>query len=162
MVLAVEIVLGIALFTLIVVPAVLVNPLASLGDYPPAIRKRCQELGRVPPRENRFTPAFLARKVAAIIVLVLLLAFVLKHFNGATTFLQGFAISYAIWFAITWWDAIVLDCGLFCHWKRFRIPGTEDMVDAYHDYMFHIKQSCIGSVLGLPACAAVGLLVAVL
>jgi hypothetical protein len=39
-----------------------------------------------------------------------------------------------------------------------RIPGTEDMKE-YHDYLFHIKASCIGTLIGLPACATVGLIV---
>ena len=162
MVLALEIVIGIVAFSAIVIPMVLEDPLAALGDYPPAIRERCQELDLIPPRENRFTTADLVRKGIAMIVLALALAFALKRFNCASTFIQGFTTSYIIWLAITWWDALVLDCGLFCHWKAYRIPGTEDMIDAYHDYGFHIRQSCIGTALGLPACALVGLLVAVL
>ena len=42
-----------------------------------------------------------------------------------------------------------------------RIPGTEDMPE-YRDYRFHIRQSCIGSLLGLPVCLLVGLLVCIL
>ena len=42
------------------------------------------------------------------------------------------------------YDAFVLDCVWFCHSKRCVIPGTEDLVDAYHDYMFHIKESAVG------------------
>ncbi|MCR5055009.1 MAG: hypothetical protein K6A69_09225 [Lachnospiraceae bacterium] len=63
--------------------------------------------------------------------------------------------------AITWFDALVLDCGWFCHSKQVRIPGTEDMKE-YHDYLFHIKQSCIGSLIGVPACLIVGLAVVLL
>ena len=29
----------------------------------------------------------------------------------------------------------------------------------YHDYLFHIKESGVGTLIGLPACAAVGLIV---
>ena len=32
----------------------------------------------------------------------------------------------------------------------------------YRDYRFHLRQSCIGMLLGLPVCAAVGALVALL
>ena len=55
----------------------------------------------------------------------------------------------------------MVDCGWFCHSPRVRIPGTEDMPE-YHDYLFHMRQSCIGSALGLPACLVVGLLVSLL
>ena len=44
---------------------------------------------------------------------------------------------------------------------RQRIPGTEDMKE-YKDYLFHIGQSCIGTLIGLPACAVIGALVALL
>lgn len=32
----------------------------------------------------------------------------------------------------------------FCHSKRARIPGTEDMDEEHRDYRFHIRQSCKG------------------
>ena len=78
MALALEIIIGIAAFSAIVIPMVLKNPLDALGDYPPAIRERCQELGLIAPRENRFTTADLVRKGIAMIVLALVLAFALK------------------------------------------------------------------------------------
>ena len=88
-------------------------------------------------------------------------ALVLSRVNGDTTFWQGFRDAYVLWLAIAWWDALVVDCGWFCHSPRVRIPGTEDMPE-YHDYLFHIRQSCIGSALGLPACLVVGMLVSLL
>ena len=66
-----------------------------------------------------------------------------------------------IWLAITGGDAIIIDCIWFCHSKRMRIPGTEDMKE-YKDYLFHIGQSGIGTLIGLPACAVIGALVALL
>lgn len=35
----------------------------------------------------------------------------------------------------------VLDWGIFCHSKKLRIPGTEDMDKDYKDYLFHAKQN---------------------
>ena len=40
-------------FTALIVPFTLKNPTASIGDYPPAIRKRCAELGVFPARSRR-------------------------------------------------------------------------------------------------------------
>ena len=157
----IESVIGIILFTLIVVPMSAKNPIGVLNDYPPAIRKRCMELGLAENREKRFSTKDLIRKGVAVIVLVLLAALALIKVNHAATFAQGFASSFVIWLAITWFDAIVIDCMWFCHSKRMRIPGTEDMKE-YTDYLFHIKQSCIGTLIGLPACAVVGLLVELL
>lgn len=159
MIVVLEIIVGIVLFTLIVVPMTAKDPLGAIGDYPPAIRRRCVELGLVEDREEkRFSVSELIRKVLAVLVLVAVLAFILVKVNHAGTFLQGFGISYLIWLAITWFDALVLDCGWFCHTQKVRIPGTEDMPE-YQDYWFHIKQSCIGTLLGLPACALIGLAV---
>ena len=158
MMLKIESLIGIVLFTLIVIPAFLKNPLTRIGDYPPAIRKRCEELGLIKKRERQLSKAELVRKGIGVIVLIALAAFVMIKVNHATTFLQGFGWTYIIWLAITWYDALILDCGWFCHSKRVRISGTEDMKE-YRGYLFHIKASCVGSLIGLPACAAVGLIV---
>ena len=43
--------------------------------------------------------------------------------------------------------------------KHFVIPGTEDMVSAYHDYWFHIKGGFIGMVLAIPSVLIAGVIV---
>ena len=158
MILLVECLIGIILFTIIVVPMSVKDPIGVISDYPPAIRERCIELGLAEDRKKRFSAKDIIRKAVAIIVLVAMAVFVMLKVNHAETFLQGFGYSMVIWLAITWFDALVLDCIWFCHSKRMRIPGTEDMKE-YKDYLFHIKQSCIGTLIGLPACALIGLLV---
>ena len=35
-------------------------------------------------------------------------------------------------------------------------------MEEYKDYRFHIRQSCIGMLLGLPACLTVGAITAIL
>ena len=45
-----ESLVGIVLFTIIIVPFTLRDPLISVGDYPPAIREKCIELGLVEKR----------------------------------------------------------------------------------------------------------------
>ena len=160
-VVVIESLIGIVLFTAVIVSLTLKNPLTSVGDYPPAIQKKCIELGLIEDRKKRFTKADYIRKGAALIVFAVLFAVVLRKFNGADTFLKGFGISYLIWLIIDWYDALALDCIWFCHSKKARIPGTEDMVE-YRDYLFHIRQSCIGMLLGLPACLLTGLFVMLL
>ena len=161
MLLFIESLIGMALFTLIVIPMDLKDPLAVIGDYPPAIRKRCEELGLIEKRKQQLSKKDLIKKGVAITLLVIIAVFVMKKINHAATFLQGFGYTYVIWLAITWFDALVIDCGWFCHSKIMRIPGTEDMKE-YHDYLFHIKASAIGTLIGLPACAVVGLAVQML
>lgn len=160
MVVMIESLIGILLFTILIVPLTLKNPLISVGDYPPAIRERCIELGLIEKREQRFTREDIIRKGTALVVFVFVFAFILKQFNGADTFWKGFRDFYLIWLIIDWYDALILDCLWFCHSKKVRIPGTEDM-EEYRDYCFHIRQSCIGMALGLPACLAVRALTAI-
>ena len=160
MVVMIESLIGILLFTILIVPLTLKNPLISVWDYPPAIRERCIELGLIEKREQRFTREDIIRKGTALVVFVFVFAFILKQFNGADTFWKGFRDSYLIWLIIDWYDALILDCLWFCHSKKVRIPGTEDM-EEYRDYCFHIRQSCIGMALGLPACLAVRALTAI-
>ena len=161
MILLIESLIGIALFTLIVVPMGLKDPLGMIGDYPPAIKKRCEDLGLIEKRETQLSKKELIRKGIGIIVLVSLAVFIMIKVNHATTFLQGFGYTFIIWLAITWFDALFLDCVWFCHSAKMRIPGTENMKE-YHDYLFHIKASLVGTLIGIPACAIVGLLVMLL
>ena len=99
--------------------------------------------------------------VFVCILFVLLFAFIVYKFNGANTFIKGFMNSYIIWLVIAWYDALIIDCIFFCHSKKVRVPGTENMKE-YEDYWFHIKGSIRGSIIGIPACALVGLLVIIL
>ena len=158
MVLFIECIIAIVLFTIIVMPVALINPKYIVGDYPPEIVKRCIELNIIPERKTRFTKKEIIKKVIACILFVILLAYIVYKFNGANTFASGFINSYIIWLVVCWYDALILDCIFFCNVKRFRIPGTEDM-NEYKDYLFHIKGSIRGSLIGLPACMIVGLLV---
>ena len=67
-----------------------------------------------------------------------------------------------IWTIVDWYDAFILDCGWFCHSKKCIIPGAEDLTDAYHDYMFHIKGSAVGMLIGLPCCLIPGVVAMIL
>ena len=58
----IESLIGVLLFTILIVSLMLKNPLTSVGDYPPAIREKCMELGLIEKREQRFTRADILRK----------------------------------------------------------------------------------------------------
>lgn len=161
MLVLIEALIAIAVFTMIAIPATIRHPLTALSDYPPEIVKRCVELGIVPEREKRFSKMDLLRKGLAVVVFILLFSYILKKVNGARTFLEGFGISYILWLIIAWYDALIVDCLWFCHSKKVRIPGTEDMKE-YQDYGFHIRQSLIGTLIGLPACLLIGLTVSLI
>ena len=127
-------------------------------SYPPAIVDRVIELGLIEDtdRKTSSTQKALKRKWPAIIVFGIVLGVFVYFVNGTHSFASGFLTSYGLWLVVDWYDALILDIGWFCHSKKIIIPGTEDMVDAYHDYWFHIKESCLGMLLGLPACMIAG------
>ena len=103
MVIIIESLIGILLFTILIVPLTLKNRLTSVGDYPPAIREKCMELGLIEKREQRFTRADILRKGIALLAFVFIFAVVLKQFNGADTFWKGFRDAYLIWLTIDWY-----------------------------------------------------------
>lgn len=155
--LLIEVVVSMILFTLVVIPLTIKDPLSSINDYPKAIRDKCIELGLIESRKHRFTKKELIKKILAIIVFSIVASIILFFINEVTSFLEGFIESYIIWFFICWYDAFIIDCIWFTHSKKVRIKGTEDMKE-YKDYLFHIKQSLIGTLLGVPACAFIGLI----
>ena len=90
MTLLIECVIGTILFTAIVIPVALKNPLFIIGDYPPAIVKKCIELKIIPERKTRLTKKEIIKKIIACILFVLLFAFIVYKLNGADTFIKGF------------------------------------------------------------------------
>lgn len=146
-------------FTVIVVTISRKNPLAVVHDLPPAIGQRAQELGLIKENQRSGSRVVLVKKIAAALIIALLFAITVYCFNDARSFADGFGYSYLIWTVVNWYDALVIDCLWVCHDKRVRIPGTEDM-EAYQDYLFHIKESVKGQFIGLPVCALVGVLTA--
>ena len=138
------------------------NPIKIIFNYPPAIIKRCYKLGLVDASNKPGGVGFYVKKLTAMAVFGVLLGLLVRYVNGCTTFWCGALTAYALWMVVNWFDALVLDCIWFCHDKHFVIPGTEDMIAAYHDYRFHIKGALIGMILGLPAALVAGLMVIVL
>ena len=148
-----------AIFTALILSR-MKQPLSTMiYSYPPAIVDRVIELGLIQDtdRKTSNTKKSLKKKWPAIIVFGILLGLLVYFVNGAHRFVSGFLTSFGLWLVVDWYDAFVLDMGWFCHSKRVRIPGTEDMLDAYHDDWFHIKASLLGMLLGLPACLIAGL-----
>lgn len=146
------------LFTIAVV-AGSKNPVDTVYDMPEPIINRCLELGLIDESKKADSPQTRRKKLAAAIVIALVIAVTLFFVNHARNFLQGFLISYLIWLIIDWYDCFVIDWIWVCHSKKLSIPGTEDLVDSYKDYRFHFIGSLKGMVIGLPVCLLVGVMV---
>ena len=161
MILIIEFLILFIIFTLMVVPAVLKNPLSMVHDYPLDIYQKAIELGQVKESQNRKSKKFLVKRVIAIAVIGMLFGFVVYRFNGADNFLKGAGFTYLLWTVANWYDCFVIDWIWFCHSKRVIIPGTEGM-RGYKDYLFHVKGSLKGMLLGIPAALVAGAFVAII
>ena len=157
MVLLIEGIILCAAFTLMVF-IISRKPINTLYNYSPRIQERVKSLDEykniIPTQKNK-----LAAKLVACVLFVVILSLILRFINGYTTFPEAFGYGFLLWTIVNLWDVIVLDIIWFCHDPRFVFKGTEDMVQDYHDYWFHIKGFFIGEVLALVICALSGLVV---
>lgn len=132
------------------------NPIATLYNYPPKIQERVKSLeqykGKIPTNKNK-----VVTKSLVALFIIILFSLILRYINGYTTFIEGFGYSLLIWTVVNVYDAVVMDIIWFCHSKKVIIEGTEDMKNEYHNYMFHIKQSLIGMIIGSVVCVFIGL-----
>ena len=157
MIIFVESVILCAIFT-VMVYIMSRNPIKTLYNYPPKIQERVKSLDEykdsIPTQENK-----LVAKIFASIIFLIILCIVLRYINGYTTFIECFKYGFILWTIVNLYDAIVLDIIWFCHDKHFVFKGTEDMVEEYHNYWFHIKGFFIGEVLAIIICALAGLVI---
>ena len=134
------------------------NPSKTLYNYPPKIQERVKTLDeykdKIPTQKNKV----FAKSVASILIIAII-SLILRYVNGYRTFIEGFGYGFLLWTIVNIYDAVVMDIIWFCHDPYFVFKGTEDMVDEYHNYWFHIKGSLIGEVLALVICAIVGLVI---
>lgn len=134
------------------------EPIKTLYNYPPKIQERVKSLDeykdKIPTQKNKI----FAKSLASIIIIAII-SLILRYVNGYTTFIEGFGYGFLLWTIVNIYDAVVMDIIWFCHDPYFVFKGTEDMVDEYHNYWFHIKGSLIGEVLALVICAIVGLVI---
>jgi len=134
------------------------EPIKTLYNYPPKIQERVKTLeeykDKIPTQKNKV----FAKSLASILIIVII-SLILRYINGYTTFIEGFGYGFLLWTKVNIYDAVVMDIIWFCHDPYFVFKGTEDMVDEYHNYWFHIKGSLKGEGIALVVCAIVGLVI---
>ncbi|TYQ15221.1 UNVERIFIED_CONTAM: hypothetical protein Cloal_1641 [Acetivibrio alkalicellulosi] len=152
MILIIQSIIACIVFTLIIIPSQYKNPVKYIRSYPPRIRKRAESL----PQYKNFIHKEEKRQVIVKIVAALLIAVILSlvaYFSGAKSFFSTYFHVFMLFFAVNIYDVFILDIGLFCHSKKLRIPGTEDMDKEYKNPWFHvvggIKGTAIGAVVAL-------------
>ena len=114
--------------------------MAQIHNYPPKIIERVKKLGHLPEDYIKYGNKQKIIFIPIYLIVIIILPIIIGH---VSTFWEAWIHSYAILIIWNFYDAFILDCLIFCHTKIFVIPGTEDMVDEYHNYWFHIKYALI-------------------
>ena len=157
MILVIESIILCLIFTLMVY-IMSREPIKTLYNYPPKIQERVKSLDeykdKIPTTENK-----VVAKLFASIIFLIIICLILRYINGYTTFKDSFIYGFILWTVVNLYDALVLDIIWFCHDKHFVFKGTEDMVEEYHDYWFHIKGFFIGEALALVICSISGAII---
>lgn len=148
MILFIQCVVCCLLFTLAVLPAQYKDPINMIMSYPPKIRQRVEELPQYKGTIKKREKAHVGKKIFGLIFFIIVLSCV-AYLSGCRGFGTTFFHVFILFLVVNIYDLIVLDWGIFCHSKKLRIPGTEDMEKEYKDYMFHVRGACIGIALGL-------------
>ena len=148
MLLFIECIVCCALFTLIILPAQYKDPVKMIMSYPPKIRERVESLPQYKDTIKQREKAHIGKKIFGLIFFVILFSAV-AYLSGCRSFGAAFVHVFVLFLVINIYDLVVLDWGNFCHSKKLRIPGTEDMDKEYKDYFFHVKGALIGTALGL-------------
>ncbi len=147
MILFVECIIACALFTLIILPPFYKDPIKHIMSYPKEIRERVESLPQYKDSIQAKEKTHLAVKLIALLIFSIVLA-VVSYFSGAKDFTAAYFHVFILFFVVNIYDMIVLDIGLFCHSKKVRIPGTEDMDKEYRNPWHHIRGAVIGTIIG--------------
>ena len=157
MILVIESIILCIIFTILVY-IISRKPIETLYNYPPKIQERVNSLpeykDKIPTEKNK-----ILAKTTASILIIIAISLILKYINGYNTFIEGFGYGFLLWTIVNLYDVLVLDIIWFCHDKYFVFKGTEDMIDEYHNYLFHIKGFFIGELLALIICSLAALII---
>ena len=159
-VILIECVGAMVVFTFLILIPLVKNPVWWIHDYPKDIQEKYFETHERIPAELLSAPVLIKKGFALLLALALMVG--LAWLAGARDFLTAFLVSYGLWLVVDWYDCFFLDWVLFANMKSVRLPGTEDMDEAYHQKKYHFVQSCIGMLLGLIPSLACGGIVALI
>lgn len=147
MILFIECVISCAVFTLIILPSLYKDPIKHIMSYPKEIIERVENLPQYKDVIKGEEKRHLSIKLISVLIFAIVLA-VVAYYSGAKNFKSAYIHVFILFFVVNIYDMIVLDIGLFCHSKRTRIPGTEDMDKEYKNPWHHIRGAVIGIIIG--------------
>lgn len=159
MIFAVECIAACALFTAALELVAAKRREVFLNDYPPVVTEKLRVLGLVaekPPARK----SDVIRKLTALIVYIVLFAFVLRFVNGITAFSTAAWTAYLLWLVVDWYDFLVVDI-LMAPFDKFYQLAKVSPVERSAVW-FHFKGSVKGMVIGAVFAPIVRLAVALL
>lgn len=136
------------LFSIVILVPLAKNPVGQIMSYPVEIRRRAESLPQYKDSIKEKETRHIWIKILGAIAFVLILA-VIAYFSGATTFKEAFFHVFFLFLVVNIYDLFIMDIVIFMHCKKFWIPGTEDMVQEYHNPRHHIVGASKGIIIGL-------------
>lgn len=120
------------------------DPVGMVADYPPDIQAAYYESQGLQQEKEQITAKnYVAKGIFMVVAVVVVIA--LAYLAGARTFWQGFWATAVYVIAVFAVETFVIDWIVFPRVKRWRLPGTEDMDEAYAQKWFHVK-ACLPMV----------------
>lgn len=142
------------IFTIFNLAYLFKRPLDWFYDYPDEVQARMRTLpqyqGKIPEKRSNYKK----KKLPAALLFIIVLS-IIVWFSGAHSFVIGSLYTFSLFMVINFYDALVLDTLFFCHSKKIRFPGTEDMVKVYNNP----KKHWLGFVKGTGFAAVIALIV---
>lgn len=136
------------IFTLVILPAQIKNPISQVLSYPIEIRKRVESLPEYQEAIQSIEKKGFLKKIFGAITLSVVLG-IIALLSQEKGFIAVFLYSLLLFQIVNIYDLIVLDLLIFRHSKCLRIPGTEDMVEAYRNPRYHLYGALKGSLIGI-------------
>ena len=134
---------------------------ASIHNYPPDIQEEYFKTHERVEVTYRSKNVVLTKGLGVLLFTAILL--VCSLVAGASTFWQGFWLTFGLMAWIGIYDTFFLDWVLFANLPMFRLEGTEHMDKAYHQKWFHLKGMLFpGLIFALIPAVLVGLLISLI
>ena len=163
-VLVIEAIVFAVIFTIIVFATYRGDRIHSpecIHNYPPDIQEEYFKTHERVDVSYKSKKVILTKSLGIIVFTIILV--VCAKLAGATTFWQGFFVSFGLMVWIGLYDTLFLDWVLFANMKRFRLEGTEHMDKAYHQKWFHLKGIIFpGIIFAIIPAALVGLIISLI
>jgi len=109
----------------------------NIHNYPPDIQEEYFKTHKRIDVSYKSKKVLLAKGFGVVLFSVLLT--LCSWLAGASTFAEGFLVAFGLMVWIGLFDTMFIDWVLFANIRKFRLPGTEHMDEAYHQKWFHFR-----------------------